>query len=74
MDIYIGMSKTKLVEELTRVADEAREKVDRGDDYIAIEIYAESNDLGGGDVTLHFSNDDMERPEVADKVFVEVSE
>jgi hypothetical protein len=67
------MSKTKLVEELDRIATEAKAQAADPDKlHIDVQIYGESTSDGGGEVTLHFSNDDMERPEVADTIYMEV--
>jgi hypothetical protein len=57
--------------EVGRVLEEIQMASDQ-DGSIHAEIRAEDNNLGADDWTIIFSNDDMERPEVADKIISEV--
>jgi hypothetical protein len=68
---YISGSRTKLLLEVDRVFQEIVMASDH-DGSIHAEISAEDNNLGADDWTIIFTNDDMERPEVADKIIAEV--
>jgi hypothetical protein len=68
---YISGSRTKLLLEVDRDLQEIVMASDH-DGSIHAEISAEDNNLGADDWTIIFTNDDMERPEVADKIIAEV--
>jgi hypothetical protein len=69
--IYIGMTRTKTIETLKWALDEV-EKSEPGRDF-NVELHGKANYAPDGDVTIVFSNDDMEeRPEVADRMIVDI--
>lgn len=72
MNISVGITRAKLIEELDRLRDEV---VAARGEHVEVTIYGETNLVGGGDVTITFNNDDMEhRPEVEDRIFVEIDD
>lgn len=72
--IYVGATKAKLVEELRRVLSEVEASGD-GDGQVDVTLYGQMNDSRQGEGRVVFSNDDMEnRPEVADRVILDVEE
>jgi hypothetical protein len=68
IDIEIGMSRAKLL----KLADDIKAKFEVEGTH-SLDLEGESNDSRGGWITVSFSNDDMERPEVADKVIIEIA-
>lgn len=72
MDVGIGMT----LDRAEKFADELKNKVleaKTGTGYLDFTEYAIDNNAGG-EVTLSINNDDMERPEMADKIIVDVDD
>lgn len=72
MEVSVGISRKKAREFVTQLQDALA-----GEGEFDITLYAKPNgpedEDGTGDADLRFSNDDMERPEVSDKVLVSIS-
>jgi hypothetical protein len=66
--IEIGASRATM---LKLAADIQAAFADAGEGQ-SVELEGESNDSSSEPVTVRFSNDDMERPEVAEAVYVEI--
>ena len=69
MDIWIGMTKSKTVETLERLLSEVSAS-ETGEFQVTVDA---ENNMRGTEVVIHIGNDDMEdRPEVAEKILVDV--
>jgi hypothetical protein len=67
--IQIGMSRAKLLQ----LAANIQKAADQGET-LSLDLEGVSNDSKESWITVTLSNDDMERPEVADKVYVDIDE
>jgi hypothetical protein len=76
MDIEVGIRAAHAVEFFEGAAAKARAAVEAGNVTFSVELYGQDNKLTDpDDITISFSNDDMERDVVAaDQVYVSLED